>query len=170
MTTLADAIRTMYAYATWANNRVLDAAADLPPEELAAARTGGFGSIRDTLVHTMSAQRNWLARCREGASVTPFDPALFPDIAAIRAAWADLDRETEAFVTGLSDDDLARVIPYQNSTGQRYAHPLWQMLMHQTNHAMQHRSEVAMALTEMGHSPGWIDFVVFLREPEGSSA
>ena len=124
MTTLADAIRTMYAYATWANHRVIEAAAGLRPEELAAARPGGFGSIRDTLVHTMSAQRNWLKRGREEPSIPPFDPALFPDLAAIRAAWADLDRETESFITGLNDDDLARVIPYQNSTGQRYAHPL----------------------------------------------
>lgn len=164
MTTLAEAIRTMYAYATWANNRVMDAAVDLAPEHLNAERTGGFGSIRDTLVHTMSAQRNWLARCREDAPVAPYDATLFRDLDAIRAEWAQLDRATKAFITGLSDDDLARVIPYQSSSGQRYAHPLWQMLMHQTNHAMQHRSEVAMALTDLGHSPGWIDFVVFLRE------
>src|SRR3712207_5589639 len=135
----------MYAYATWANNRVMNAACDLAPDDFTADRTGGYGSIRDTLVHTISAQRNWLRRGREEAPVPPFNPARFPDLAAIRAAWADLDRETDAFIAGLTDDDLARVIPYVNSTGERYAHPLWQMLMHQTNHAMQHRSEVAMA-------------------------
>jgi uncharacterized damage-inducible protein DinB len=166
MTTLAEVIQTVYAYATWANNRVLDAAECIAPEQLVADRTGGFGSIRDTLVHTMSAHRNWLARCQEAAPATPFDPAQFPDLSSIRAEWATLDRATETFLTGLSDDDWGRVISYQNSSGDTYAHPRWQMLMHQANHQMQHRSEVAMALTDLGHSPGWIDLVVFLRERE----
>jgi uncharacterized damage-inducible protein DinB len=41
---------------------------------------------------------------------------------------------------------------------------LWQAMLHVLNHGTQHRSEAAAMLTEFNHSPGDIDFMVFLRE------
>src|SRR5216117_3285151 len=37
----------------------------------------------------------------------------------------------------------------------------WQMI-HQVNHAIQHRSEAAVMLTKLGHSPGWLDLLYFV--------
>jgi uncharacterized damage-inducible protein DinB len=36
------------------------------------------------------------------------------------------------------------------------------MLIHQVNHATQHRSEAALLLTQMGHSPGDLDLLVYM--------
>ncbi len=48
--------------------------------------------------------------------------------------------------------------------------PLWALNVHLVNHGTQHRSEVAMMLTDLGHSPGDLDMVFFLAErfPYGS--
>ena len=53
---------------------------------------------------------------------------------------------------------------YVNFQGETWTYPLWQQLLHQVNHATQHRSEVAAQLTRFRHSPGWLDFLVYLDE------
>ena len=49
-----------------------------------------------------------------------------------------------------------------HATFEEMAYLLWQQMLHQVNHGTQHRSEVAVILTEYGHSPGWMDFIVYL--------
>jgi uncharacterized damage-inducible protein DinB len=166
---LGDAIRTFYAYGTWANTRILEAAAHLSQTQLVAANGGGYGSVRDTLVHMAAAQWLYLERWRGRSPRALWDPTSFSDVTAIRDRWAAVDRETGAFVAGLTEDDLVRVVAYVNFQGETWTYPLWQQLLHQVNHATQHRSEVAAALTRFGYSPGWLDFLVYLDDQAGST-
>jgi len=41
---------------------------------------------------------------------------------------------------------------------------LWHCLVHVVNHGTQHRSECALKLTNGGHSPGEIDFTMYLND------
>jgi uncharacterized damage-inducible protein DinB len=167
---LADAIRTFYAYGTWANARVLAAAARLSHPQLTATDGSGYGSIRDTLVHIAAAEWLYLERWRGRSPSVLWDPAAFPDVAAIGDRWTAVESETATFVAGLREDELETVVAYVNLQGETWAYPLWQQLLHQANHATQHRSEVAAALTRFGQSPGWLDFLVYFDEQAGPTA
>lgn len=90
------------------------------------------------------------------------DARQFPDLAAIRTSWQNIEHDTREFVANLGESDLARVIRYINREGEEWGYPLWQHMIHQVNHATQHRSEVALILTEFGHSPGSLDFLYFI--------
>ncbi len=74
---------------------------------------------------------------------------------------------THAFVDKQSDEQLQDVVRYTNGAGQKNAFYMWQILFHQANHAMQHRSEVALLMTSMGHSTGELDFGFYVSTVAG---
>jgi uncharacterized damage-inducible protein DinB len=155
-------VQTMYAYSAWANAQVLDAAARLAPAEYRADGGASFGSVHDTLVHLMGAQWLYLERWGGRSPMALPAPGDFADLAALRARWREIEDGTAAFVAGLDDAALGREVAYRNQAGERWAYPLWQQMLHQVNHATQHRSEVAMVLTRFGQSPGWLDFLYWV--------
>jgi uncharacterized damage-inducible protein DinB len=161
---LLEAIHSLYAYNTWANARLLDAAACFDPVQWVTPDEGGYGSVRDTLVHIAAAEWLYLERWRGRSPTVLWDAAAFPDAAALRTRWAMVEAEMQAFVADLTEGDLGRIVSYVNLQGETWAYPLWQQLLHQANHATQHRSEVAVQLTRFHQSPGWLDFLVFLDE------
>jgi uncharacterized damage-inducible protein DinB len=160
---MLEVIRDLYAYSDWANTRILEKAEQLTPEQYTTA-DNVCDSIRDTLVHTASAQGLWLERWRASSRPEFWDPAEFPDVAALRTRWEEVEEATSAYIARLGEPDLARVVSYVNFQGETWAYPLWQQLLHQVNHATQHRSEAALLLTQFGYSPGWLDFLVFVDE------
>jgi uncharacterized damage-inducible protein DinB len=164
-------IRKLYDYNAWANTRVLDTASRLAPGQWrAAATSGSFSTLHETLVHILGAQWLWLARWQGRSPPALLDPAGFPDLDALRTRWEQVERATQAFVSACTDVDLRRVIAYRNFQGERWAYPLWQQLVNQVNHATQHRSEAAMMLTRWGYSPGWLDFLYFVDVQQGYDA
>ena len=165
---MLEGIRNLYAYSAWANARILDTAEQLTPEQFTSSGDG-FDSIRDTLVHTASAQWLWLERWRETSPRELWDPAGFADVAALRIRWEEVEAAMSEYVATLRERDLARVVSYVNFQGERWAYPLWQQLLHQVNHATQHRSEAALLLTRLGYSPGWLDLLVYVDERVGES-
>jgi uncharacterized damage-inducible protein DinB len=162
-------IRELYDYNAWANTRLLDTAAALTPAQLLAPGGASFDSVRDTLVHTMGVQWLYLERWNERAPLALPEAAAFADLAAIRARWAEIERDTQAFVAGVDEERLAAAFAYTNMQGETWTYPLWEQMIHQVNHATQHRSEAAVLLTQLGHSPGWLDLLYFvdLRNASG---
>jgi uncharacterized damage-inducible protein DinB len=167
---ILDVIRTMYRYNAWANGRILDTATALTPAQLITPGGASFDSVRDTLLHTMNAQWLYLERWHGRSPRAWPDPGASTDLASIRARWEVIERDTQTFLTGLTEARAGAVVEYTNMENERWAYPLWQQMLHQVNHATQHRSEAAMLLTKLGHSPGWLDLLYFIDlEPAGKT-
>ncbi|RIK45030.1 MAG: hypothetical protein DCC55_00700 [Chloroflexi bacterium] len=155
-------ICSIYAYNTWANERLFATARQLTPEQFVATAHASFGTLRDVLVHLVNAQRGWLARVRLETPSPGLRAGDFPDLAALVAVWRSIDAAMNEYVGGLTKAELAEVIRYTDSAGRLNAYTRGQMLFHQANHAAQHRSEVALILTQMGYSTGDLDYRRFL--------
>ena len=159
---LVDVIRLMYGYNTWANERIMARAAELTLEQYVAPGNASFSSVRDTLVHTLSGQVIWLSRWQGRGNPPWYDPNDYPDLAALRRYWHEIDAKTHAFIDGLDEAALNRILHYRNSQDEPVAYPLWQVMLHEVNHSTQHRSEVAALLTGYGYSPGAMDVPIYL--------
>lgn len=156
MTAARTMLEGIYEHSRFANARLLDQAAQLTDDELDAPCPGMYDSIRQTLLHMLQAQYVWLRRAQERDARSLWEEDAAPSIADLRAQWDDIDRKTLAYVSTLTDDQLLERLTMRSSVWVISA-PRWQALIHQAFHQHQHRGEVAMVLTNLGHSPGEID-------------
>ncbi len=152
-------------YNYWANAHILRAAAQVSTEELRAPFAVSFGSLRGTLVHILGTEVMWRMRCHEGYGL-PALPAEqeYPDLASIQQHWAAEETIMRGYIASLDDEGLKRVVQYKTTRGEPKENVLWQLLTHVVNHGTQFRSEAGVELTALGHSPGDIDLLYYLRE------
>ncbi len=157
-------IQLLYRYNSWANQRILNTAAQVTAEQFLAPASYPHGGLRGTLTHTLSAEWTWRNRWEGVLPTAHLKPEIFATFNALRARWAEEGKALDAFVANLTDEKLNATFQYKNFRGDPLENILWQAMAHVVNHGTQHRSEAAAMLTELGHSPGDIDLIVFLRE------
>ena len=157
----ADHIRLLYDYHDWANDRLVRSVEELSEEELNAPMPNGIGSIRVTLVHILGGENLWRNRWEGRSLSSVLNPDEFPTFTVLKDRWQFEHERLRAFLSTLRDEDLTQVIAYTDTQGQPFSLPLWQQTIHLLSHGVQHRSEIAMRLTELGHSPGELGMNTF---------
>lgn len=166
----ADSLRLLFDYHAWANARLLTVVGALSEEEFTRDVAGGWGSVRDTLVHTLSTERGWLERCGGPERGPRLDPADYATPEALRAEWAEAEALLCAFVDGLEDEDLDREAAYAGAGGARRSMPVGELLQHVAVHAVHHRGGVAVLLRELGYAPPAMDLLFYHAERRGVEA
>lgn len=163
--------RTLIDYNEWASERLLRAADRVPDAVFNQTLAGaGHGSIFGQLRHIAYVQLNYLAGL-EGKAID-----LPSAVEAVRAAGVDFESRAgvrDAFARGhegLREFGAAL-------TAERWAEPqrawpgklpLGMYVMQAMLHAQHHRGETAALLTELGYSPGDLDFIFFAFERPGA--
>ena len=158
--TVAD-LEVLYDYGYWANKHVFQVLSELPASDFTKPVAGSYGSIRNTLVHVMSAEWGWLDRCgghERGPSINADD---FPDVASVVAAWTKVEGYVRDFLVTLRDEDLGQIIEFSIGSGKKRAMRMGELLHHSTVHAVHHRGQVALLLRQLGHTPGNFDILFY---------
>ena len=114
-------IRQWYKYNRWANARMLEAVSNLTPEQFNRDLRNSFSSVRDTLVHMLSAEWIWLERWRGTSPEAMLDPADVSSLDAIGLRWAEVEKKQSEFVQKVSDEGLRRIVSYTNTTGESWS-------------------------------------------------
>lgn len=149
-------------YNTWANTRLLQAAAHLNPEQLATPCWLSQNSVFSTLLHTLDAQWYWRLGCQEGElPIHRLTKAELPDMGRLRQYWKEEDKRLESYVKTLSPEQAAGEVLYRWPRARYRSRPLWHMIIHIVNHGTHHRSEIGQYLGTLGHSPGDLDFIKY---------
>jgi uncharacterized damage-inducible protein DinB len=116
------------------------------------------------LAHIVGAEEIWLRRWQGEERVPLPAGGDFADLGAIAERWEEVERGRIEYLDGLADDKLDSDVRYVSVTRhveERF--PLWQTMLHITNHTTHHRADVCTALSCLGRAPESVDLIDYLR-------
>ena len=149
MTSLLD---DAFAHHIWATQRLIDACAELTPDQLRAPTPGTYGPIVATLAHLVSSDGWYLSFFREQPA--PIDEESNVTLADLRAAIAANGAAWQDLVAGDLDPEADLV---ERGDGWEFHQPAGLRLAQAIHHGTDHRSQVCTALTSLGIEPPGID-------------
>lgn len=157
-----DELRELYRYTWWANDRILDAAAQLTSEQLHQDLGGSFPSVWLTLRHMAAADRNWHRRWLGEAKPSSL-PAEWPGatLDELRREWTAIRAHQAAFLEALHPAMLDTPLHYTLFSGISNALPLREVLRHVVNHGTYHRGQVSTFLRRLGVAPPGTDLLIY---------
>ncbi len=138
---------------TWATLRLIDACRVLTPEQLASPVPGTYGSILDTLRHTVGAEGGYLFALTGGAVAEIDESEMGLD--ELQATMGELGGSWASVLAAATDPDLVVARPRDDGTSSLA--PLGIRLAQVLHHGSDHRSQVATALTLLGVTPPEMD-------------
>lgn len=154
--------RLLAGYTAWANNRILSTAAAPTDKELAWQLHPTLPGVLSILQHMLGSQLFWLARWQDRVH----DEGRVPGRQDLWAAYQAMHDDLVRFAEDLRDDDWTRPGGWWKPWGEEETMELGKTFLQVINHGTQHRAEIAVLLSALGHSPSDLDILDYL----GSSA
>lgn len=139
-------LQSLFDYGYWANRKLLSVASQLTPEQFTQAVAGSYGSIRNTMVHVLSAEWGWLNRCGGPERGAPLNPVDYPTVESVVGTWSKVEVYVREFLSTLRDDDLTRNIEFAIDGAAKRSMPLGELMQHAAIHGVHHRGQVALLL------------------------
>lgn len=161
-------IEQLMDYNYWANGLILKFAEKLTNETFISPVSETVGSPREILGHVMFAETVWLDRMQGVQKpVEELRKTLraekYPEIKDLYGDWFDIELRMRQFLAEMDEKTLLNTFTYSRGDDavheDRYIDIFTQLFFH----GMQHRANMAQILTDFGHSPGNIDYIVYLR-------
>ena len=166
MTSALAQLKEMYAYMTWADNQIIEAAATVPDEGFRRDQNISAGSIHKLLLHAIGAQWVWLGRW-QGDSDRKFPTSEeLQTVAAVRQRWDEVHKALNAFVDEQTDESVERRIDYvRNKTP--HNNKLLHLMCHVADHGAYHRGQLNSMIKLAGGKPVDLGYVTYRRIQEG---
>ncbi|MGZ8651378.1 MAG: DinB family protein [Actinomycetota bacterium] len=149
-----------FAHHIWATLRLIDACLTLTPEQLNAPVPGTYGSILDTMRHSVGGDTYYLSHLTG-------DPARdinteHMDLRELRAA---MEADERTWIELLAQDlDPNAVVKDVDEEGYERDATIGIRLAQALHHGSDHRSQICTALTMLGIEPPFIDVWAFGAE------
>jgi uncharacterized damage-inducible protein DinB len=161
-------VRHLFDYTEWANELVLNAAAELPDEGLRREFRISHGSIFGTLMHMAGAEWIWLERWHGRSPAGKGAWSLWTtescaDLTALNQRWRELIGLRKQFISQLEEPRLMAELPFKLLSGDASSLKLVDQMQHVINHATLHRGQVVGMIRQLGITPPSTDLLFYLR-------
>lgn len=154
-------LEILFDYGYWANRKLFAVMSQLTPEQFTQTVDGSHGSIRNTMVHVLSAEWGWLSRCGGPDRGAPLNSADFPTFDSLLAVWNKVESHLRDFLFRLRDEDLVRSVEFTIGGGEKRSMPVGELLQHAANHGVHHRGQVSLLLRLLGCNPEDFDILIY---------
>ena len=163
-------LESLYDYGYWANRKLFDVISQLTPEQFTQPVAGSYGSIRNTMVHALSAEWGWLDRCGGPERGPRLNPDDYPTVESLIETWNKVEMYAREFLSKLKEEDLARSVEYTMGRAEKRSMPLGDLMQHAAIHGVHHRGQVALLLRLLGHASGNFDILFYYADKHGVPA
>ncbi len=158
----AAAFRHFYDYHFSENRNIWDNyVIPLPQEQFTREVGYSHGSVRNQLVHIMSADNSWFSALRGVDFPQSLDPAAFDDRSILRLRWDEVEQNMRDYLSKLRDDMLFQK-PF--AEGEDKDLILWQVLLHVGNHGTDHRAQLLRSLNDLGVKTTSQDYIFYVYD------
>jgi uncharacterized damage-inducible protein DinB len=157
-------LERLYDYNYWANRKLFSVVSQLTPAQFTQSVAGSYESVRNTMVHVLSAEWGWLDRCGGPSRGERLKADDYPTFEKLEETWTRVERYMRDFLASLEDADLSRPIEFALGAGPKHSVPLGDLMQHGAVHGVHHRGQVAMLLRMLGFVPGNFDMVIYDME------
>ena len=154
-------LERLYDYSYWANRKLFAVVTQLTPEQFTRSVAGSYESIRNTLVHALSAEWGWLERSGGPPRGAKLDPANYATPASLVEGWSRVEGYMREFMSKLDDEKLTRDVEFAIGSGPKQSLPIGDLLQHGVVHGIHHRAQVALLLRVLGYTPGNFDMLFY---------
>jgi len=154
-------LEELYDYGYWANKRLFEVLSQITLEDFTRQVDGSPASIRNLLVHSMSAEWGWLSKCGGPERSSRLEPNDYPTIESVIETWSKVENWVRAFLSTLRNQDLDRQIAFTTERGESRSLSLGSIMHHAANHSVHHRGQISLLLRMLGKPPGNIDILFY---------
>lgn len=163
-------LESLFDYGYWANKQLFDVLSRLSTNQFTQPVAGSYGSVRNMMVHILSAEWGWLERCGGMARGPALNAADYPTLASVMKQWKQVEENVCQFLSTLHDKDLDRTVEFAIGGGPKQAMRLGELMHHAVNHGVHHRGQVALLLRLLGYAPGNFDILLYYGRAHSESA
>lgn len=156
----ASALTALFQHNTWANLILLAFCEDLSTGQLDAVAVGGFGSIRDTLVHIVNTEPDYVNLAMDTLPPVP-PPDHFVGFAVLRDTVRWSGEELLQLALSARADTIVRV---ERPGEPIFEYPLTGLLVQALSHSAGHREQISTIITQLGLEPPSTSGWAFMRE------
>jgi uncharacterized damage-inducible protein DinB len=158
----ANAFRHFYNYHFAENRKIWDTyITSLSQEQFIQPVDYSHGSVRDQIVHLISADDTWFSGLRGLEIPEDLNPADFDDRKTLRAHWDTVEQSMREYLANLRDELLFEK-PF--AEGEDKDLILWQVLLHVANHGTDHRAQVLRVLHDLGVKTEYQDYIFYVYD------
>ncbi|MCA9883603.1 MAG: DinB family protein [Anaerolineae bacterium] len=165
---MLDYIHLLMNYSRWAHHKTWDCLATVSDEDFGKPIPYSVGSLHQQMVHVMWAEDLWFSRVHQ-LPRPDHSHLTLPRRTDVRAAWDAVEGRWKAYVDGITEEELNRVVTFMRGNGEQLNFPVWQIIVHMVNHGTDHRGQILRIVHDMGGETFEQDMFFYLREQQFTS-